>query len=40
MATERRVGRRAEVTNYGELRFSQFMRHAFAKGMGFGVAGP
>ena len=33
--TERRIGRRTEVTNYGDAGFSQFMRRAFAKGMGF-----
>ncbi len=29
------VGRRADVTNYGDPGFSRFMRRAFAKGMGY-----
>ena len=29
------VGRRGDVTNYGDPGFSRFMRRAFAKGMGF-----
>lgn len=29
------VGHRGEVTNYGDTGFSQFMRRAFAKGMGY-----
>jgi len=35
MSTERRVGRRGDVTSYGDAGFSQFMRRAFAKGMGY-----
>ncbi|MGI9252662.1 MAG: dihydroxy-acid dehydratase, partial [Thermomicrobiales bacterium] len=29
------VSRRGELTNYGDPGFSQFMRRAFAKGMGY-----
>jgi dihydroxy-acid dehydratase len=33
--TRSSVGRRDDVTNYGDPGFSQFMRRAFAKGMGY-----
>lgn len=33
--TMRQIGRRREVTSYGDAGFSQFMRRAFAKGMGY-----
>lgn len=35
MSGERSVGRRGDLTNYGDAGFSQFMRRAFAKGMGY-----
>ena len=35
MQDERSVGRRGDLTNYGDAGFSQFMRRAFAKGMGY-----
>ena len=35
MDGERSVGRRGGLTNYGDAGFSQFMRRAFAKGMGY-----
>jgi dihydroxy-acid dehydratase len=35
MTGERSVGRRGDLTNYGDAGFSQFMRRSFAKGMGY-----